>query len=391
MSADSNAVHDPIGGLYGLRALAALGVFGVHFQQLSGFELGDFGPFQLSRLLTNGNTGVALFFTLSGFLLSIPFWRARRVGLTRPSTRRYLLRRFARIVPLYYLCLTALLLAHGSNQSTANILDALAHYTFVFNYSNEYFYSINPPFWTIAVEMQFYLLLPGLFVLLTCCGARLAATLVGLLAMGCYFVHLWILADAQDVIVFAEVMGIDDSGSVVITRSLLAHLPHFLIGVIAAQFFEHSDARPEVVSRQMGWSVVFWCNTTVVLLIIATPLDEVVSLPGGRYNMPVVPICLALMILSVPRTGLAMRILESPCFRWLGVISYGIYLFHLPLLKLVARTMPFVGANAEQNWIVFASVSLLGTILLASISYVVFERPVMSWIDSRIRPRESNT
>jgi len=286
-------------------------------------------------------------------------------------------------VPLYYVCLTALILGYGYWQSTDQIRDALAHYTFVFNYSSDYFYSINAPFWTIAVEMQFYLLLPGLFIVLTHCGARLATILVGLLATGCYFAHVSILAYAPDVTVFAEAMGVDNFSGAALTRSVLAHLPHFLIGVIAAQFFEQSDARPEVVSRQLGWSIVFWCNTVVVMLVIATPLDDVLTITGGRYNLPLVPVCLALVVLSIPRTGIARKIFEGRCVRWLGIVSYGIYLFHLPVLELVVRGMPLLGGSVQENWLIFASVSLFATVLLAGISYVVFERPVMSWIDSR--------
>ena len=75
-----------IEGLDGLRALAALGVFGVHPDQIVRFT-GKIGPNELPRLLANGNHGVALFFTLSGFLLSMPFWRARMSRSPIPSVR----------------------------------------------------------------------------------------------------------------------------------------------------------------------------------------------------------------------------------------------------------------------------------------------------------------
>jgi len=73
-----------IAGLDGLRALAALAVFGVHFQQITGVA-GRVGPFDVQTLLANGNTGVCLFFVLSGFLLSLPFWFGRRPGGKRDA------------------------------------------------------------------------------------------------------------------------------------------------------------------------------------------------------------------------------------------------------------------------------------------------------------------
>ncbi len=66
-------------GLDGLRALAALSVFGVHFNQIVQFDC-HIGPVSVYRLLANGNHAVSLFFSLSGFLLSLPFWKAIASG-----------------------------------------------------------------------------------------------------------------------------------------------------------------------------------------------------------------------------------------------------------------------------------------------------------------------
>src|SRR2546430_2063210 len=101
-----------IAGLDGLRAIAALAVFGVHLQQMTGLK-GSFGPFDVERLLANGNTGVCLFFMLSGFLLSLPFYGSQAV-LQHGSSGMgwsigYAIRRIGRIVPVYYLALTALI------------------------------------------------------------------------------------------------------------------------------------------------------------------------------------------------------------------------------------------------------------------------------------------
>ena len=58
---EASRSHRRIRGLDGLRAVAAVAVFGVHFQQLGDVHPEPYGPFDISRLLTNGNTGVALF------------------------------------------------------------------------------------------------------------------------------------------------------------------------------------------------------------------------------------------------------------------------------------------------------------------------------------------
>ncbi len=116
-----------IDGLDGLRALACLAVFGVHFQQITGMT-GQLGPFEFERFLLNGNTGVSLFFALSGFLLSLPFWRGDLGVPGRPWLARYIRSRVGRILPPYYLCLTVLVIHQRHWASHDELLDTLSHY-----------------------------------------------------------------------------------------------------------------------------------------------------------------------------------------------------------------------------------------------------------------------
>lgn len=112
--------------------MAALSVFGVHYQQLTHVDPGSIGPFDLKTLLINGNTGVALFFVLSGVLLSLPYWRVGKDSGPLPSLGGYWLRRLARILPAYYLCLTVLVIQNGYWQKSSRINDVLSHYLLFF-------------------------------------------------------------------------------------------------------------------------------------------------------------------------------------------------------------------------------------------------------------------
>ena len=366
-----------INALDGLRAMAALAVFGVHFQQLTAFQSGSTGPFELTRLLINGNTGVALFFTLSGFLLSMPYWQAKQGVAPQPLLFQYWLRRLVRIVPAYYVCLTVLIIHNGYWRSPEHLDDVITHYTFVFNYFDGYFFSINPPFWTIAVEMQFYVLLPLLFLALAAVGRRSTSAVIAGLAVLSYVAHVWIMESAVALTANAEAVGLHQFEGSVLSRSVVAHLPHFLIGVVAGQFHTQSGRASLGNHRDLGWGLVFWCNLSAVLLILATPIDNVLSLSHGRYNLPIVPLALALMIVSAPRSRIARLILDCKPVKWIGVVSYGVYLFHLPLQKIIAKGMPHLGMRADENWLIFGLVSLAVTVALASVSFVYFERPIM--------------
>jgi len=151
-----------IAGINGLRAVACLAVFFVHFQQITGVDA-SWGPVEVARLLGNGNTGVALFFVLSGFLLGIPFWTGKLTQSERTWLIPYARNRILRLLPAYYLCLTVLVVWQRMWEDQGDRLNALCHYCFVHNYSESMFYGISPHFWTIAVQAQFYVVLAVVF------------------------------------------------------------------------------------------------------------------------------------------------------------------------------------------------------------------------------------
>ncbi len=106
-----------------------------------------------------GESGVILFFVLSGFLLFLPYAKALLLESSWPSARRYYLRRIFRILPGYYV--TLLLILSFFHPEFLNInhwhdLWMFLTFTMSLNLSSQ----VNIPFWTLAIEFQFYLLLP---------------------------------------------------------------------------------------------------------------------------------------------------------------------------------------------------------------------------------------
>lgn len=363
----------------GLRACAALAVFGVHFQQIAQFSPGFIGPFDIERSLINGNVGVSLFFTLSGFLLSTPFWRAMTGAARPPSAGGYWLRRIVRIVPAYYLCLTVLLVWNGALFDADETLNVVLHYLFVFNYSNDYFYDFNPPFWTLAVEMQFYVLLPLLFALVRPVSATLAWFAFAALAVVAFAAHASLLHGLVGASAFAAAMQPDGSPGVVLTHSLLAHLPHFLFGVIAAGYQIISTGRAPTQRRSRGADVISVTAIIGVLVLIGTELGSAWSPAHARYFWPLLSLAFAVLLLAVPRAPLIGSLLGSPPLRYAGRISYGIYLFHYPVMRLVEKLMALPGTTPAAHPAGFALASLCLTIAIASASYFALERPLQRW------------
>jgi peptidoglycan/LPS O-acetylase OafA/YrhL len=121
---------------------------------------------------------------------------------------------------------------------------------------------------------------------------------------------------------------------------------------------------------------------------LATPLDHALQMPYGRYNWPFVPFMLTAMIVFAPFSLLARALLDSFALRMLGMISYGVYIYHLPVQNATARYMKMLALNPVEHWVIFGAVSLMLTACVAALSYSVVELPlrrlVRRWIDGEV-------
>jgi len=169
-------IHTQFGGkqkstipsLDGVRAFACLGVVIFHLSLVTTNDLPLWNPARQPHLVSAvafmGDTGVTLFFLLSGFLLFLPYAKALLFeNATWPSARIFYLKRALRILPAYYVSLFLMILLYQPEFLRRDHLPALTLFLTLFMDSSPLSYKqINGPFWTLAVEWQFYLLLPVL-------------------------------------------------------------------------------------------------------------------------------------------------------------------------------------------------------------------------------------
>ena len=374
-----------IRGLDGLRGLAACAVFVVHYHQIVDFDL-QFGLFDSYHFFPNGKHGVALFFILSGLLLSLPFWQSLASRTPWPIMKTYMVRRLARIFPAYYLALTMLILMSGLWLVPGGWTDIVLHYSFLFNFTEFSIFSINPPFWTLAVEMQFYLILPLIFCIMRRLSPWQACTVLLLIGLLTYGLHYWVVSSVTRIVPWpgnVALTWIRPYGAVV-THSLLAHLPLFIFGVVAGWLFIYLNqqyARHADFQRRCS-EFSFWCCLVLLFLLLSSELGEKIQVSYGRYGLPLIPLLLAVLVVSTPFTLFANKILDSTLLRRLGLISYGIYIYHLPCLNWVDRTMQQYGWDSPEHWLVLGGSSVILTLMIASLSYLIIERPVLNWVKS---------
>jgi len=369
--------NDRISGLDGLRALAALAVFGVHYNQIVRVDY-RLGPFSIYTLLANGNHGVSLFFSLSGFLLSLAYWQALANQRSFPNVWTFFLRRTVRILPAYYVALTVLIFLGNLWRIPGARVDIILHYTFLFNYTEFSIFSINPPFWTLAVETQFYLLLPFIFLFIRKFSADKPWGVIILLGIGAYGLHYWLISTVTRIVPWPLspwLTWIRPYGAV-LSHSVPANLPHFLIGMAAGKLyldFGHKIDGPHRVPRYTS-EFVFWLCFLAVLFLLGTGYAEKIEAPYAPYGLPLVPLLLAAMIITAPLTHVARRILDGFVLRKLGMISYGIYIYHLPCLNHIDRYMTTtLGMDAGKHWVIFG---LAGMVL----SILIFEKPIINFV-----------
>lgn len=293
----------------------------------------------IASFIAHGPFAVDLFFLISGFLLTLPWISRAHDGAPAPDTRRFYVRRIRRIVPAYYLHLAVLFavvmpLLHGitywRSDLYVDLLNAAAHALFVHNLSplTSGSLGVNGALWTLAIEAQFYLLLPLLAPLFVRAPWRALAAAIAVSAA-------WIAGSHHgfDALVQWHLeMGRHWQWSESSIRRLLAiqfpaYLVHFALGATMARLWFLHRARISPRSR----AIVLGASVGVLAAIVAG------WRPLGEWGWMVSLAALAGVVLAAA-LGAAV-VLERGPLAFVGRISYSAYLWHLPLLLcLQART-----------------------------------------------------
>ena len=341
-----------------LRGVAALGVFAFH-AWLYTLPLPDAGArdspgeFVVHEL----RLGLVLFFVLSGFLLFGP-WAAGQA----PRLGSYLRRRAARILPAYYLALLGSIALLWPLAGTPGVrlppAEALPLFAiFAQNTSIETVMRLDPPMWTLAIEVWFYLLLPLLGWLALRCGASWrarAAVPLALVAIGLAY-NFW--------------LAIERPG-LTYSKSLLAMLPYFGVGMLTAVVLHVRRPR-----RRAALTVA------ALALVVADATWHGVTAATGASTFVTVtfrdlPAAVGFALLIAAVSGTEQRRAPGPVrlFAGLGIVSYGFYLWHVPVL-LVLRGHSLVALDPFAAGAVAGAVSLV----LAVLSWKLVERPAIAW------------
>lgn len=376
--------------LDGMRALACYAVIATHvgFESGRAFGVGPIAPW-LSRL----DTAVPVFLMLSGFLLYRPFAVQAFGDRDRTRTGSFYWRRAVRVLPAYWLTVLVTLGLLGSHPRTA--ADWWSYLTMTQIYDGHDHNSSMSHLWTLAAEVSLYLVVPLFARTLRRPNRGADQILIGQLAL---VASILLASVAWQALTFSvPALGYEA------TKWLPGVVDWFAVGMLLAVLSAvppqcRALAGPRAALGQWAGApgqcwltalVLYWLLT----LPAAGPLDltEPTAWQHVTKNLLQLLVVLFLMLpLTLGADNLIAAILGSAPARFLGRISYGVYLWHLPVLIYFQREsgIPIF----QGHFATFFLVTTVSATVLGTASWYLVERPLLRrFSDSSWRGRPSPT
>lgn len=359
--------------LDGYRAIAATMVVLTHVATSTGaVSAGVFG-----MILGRFDFGVPLFFVMSGFLLYRPWVRAALEGRAAPNVGRYAVRRTGRIMPLY-LVVVVVTLALLPELQPVSTFQWVVHLLGLQIYTGGPLEGLTQT-WSLCTEISFYVALPVIGAIAL--GRRRRSVDAALRRQA------WLLGSLAAIALVWNV-ALQTSGRFSYDASFW--LPGFLDWFAAGMALAVVDVRRRLPGPGRVVSFLAWLGreqSTCLTMAVAVFAIAVTPIAGAYTFSPNTPwqnlikhllylvaavLFVAPGVLGDPHRGVG-RVLASPVPYVVGLISYGVFLWHLPILRGVMHVLdiPYFGGGF---WKVGALVVVL-TAAVSSVTYWLVERP----------------
>jgi peptidoglycan/LPS O-acetylase OafA/YrhL len=315
-------------------------------------------------IVANGFLGVQLFFVISGFVVVLPFARARLLGERPPSLAKYYLKRLTRIEPPYIIALAAFFLGTlaiaPENARWQDYLAGLFYLRTALFGDTPWAFFIS---WSLEIEVQFYLLAPLVAAVFWIRNAAMRRALLVLLIAACAAIAAKVrLSGTAE----SPLAGPLQHGS-----WLGSEIAFFLVGVLVADLWTLRELRTGARLESGAWDLLWFAGLGAVLgsyrALEETPVG-IALLVGGLFAMT----------LGALRSRLVRRALAVPIVSIVGGACYTIYLFHFLCVSSVGRFIaPFTTTHFEWNVLVIALPFAIAVTLACLCLFPIVERPFM--------------
>jgi peptidoglycan/LPS O-acetylase OafA/YrhL len=347
-----------------LRCLAALYVLLYHFVFLP--QPNVYVPPAIRPLILNGWSGVTLFFVISAFTLSFTLDRRKHEP---HRTVRFYLRRFFRIVPLYYVWLGVMVCKiWGVGNVLSHKRELLLCLGFGFNFFPAHQDGLVRASWTLGVEMVFYMVFPLLFLLINNVSRAILFLLATLIVSRLHFLFIQSLpAPTFDIPTY-------------LYFSIFSQLPAFAVGMLA--YFISRDFSTNLHNHRLVSWLFLSLGAACFLLF---PYFNKLSLAASVF-----PMALVYGLLVVGLTQLPISIVVNPVTVFGGAISYSLYLNHP---QIVSHLSPIYLKHSTGVLHVFVwyLIVVAAVAALSCITYRLIEQPGIRLGSSLIKRFASNS
>jgi peptidoglycan/LPS O-acetylase OafA/YrhL len=307
-----------------------------------------------------GHIGVRLFFVLSGFLITRVLLEARSAAEfeTGAALRSFYIRRALRIFPPYFAVLGFIWVFDLEQARPSLLWHALYLSNFWYALRNDWTPWVLCHFWSLSIEEQFYVAWPLIVLLVP--RRRFEPICMGIILLSLAYRFYWPVtatpALARDLLPPASMDALASGALLACWRSRGAALPQWM---------------------RLGWPA-FAAAFLMIEWFVPAPPDP--TLEWARWLLlqvlPLVPLMAIVAACSSGLGGTLGKLAELPPLLALGRISYGVYLYHPILLSLAVKSQPWIPLNVSEQGPGRLLVASAATIVVASISWVVFERPL---------------
>ena len=335
------------------RFLAAISIVIFHYGQKSFLFNNKFVDF----IVEKADVCVSYFFILSGFVMMIAY-----ANKTAISSKEYLINRLARIYPVYFLAILIMLFVQ-IRLHAIDYIGLLCNIFMIQAWIPGKISSINPPGWSLSVEILFYLIFPFIF---NKCFRK-----IRLEKLIIYIVLFWILSQIIFQTLWFIYLKNDSQILDDLMNSPLLRINEFLIGNLAGFLYT------EKLKFKNG-NYDFLIILFISFIILALKFSMNLNFHNGLLAVFFIP----LIILISLNNGLITKLFQNRSLVFLGEISFGIYILQHPVFSVIsAYSVKKYLHMTDVTMVFFLRLILL--IIAASVSYLYIEKPIQNLIKTR--------
>jgi peptidoglycan/LPS O-acetylase OafA/YrhL len=290
--------------------------------------------------------GVQLFYIMSAFTL---FHSLTESGSARTDAWAFLIRRFFRIAPLFYIAVIAYTMLGRETEVSA--LNLLSVFTFTNGFSVEWINSIFHGSWSIAIEMVFYLFVPLLFSFVSDLNKAVV-----------FFIGTVVLSFISNLVLSSLPISAHPKFNEFLYFYLPSQLPVFSLGFVL--FF---------LLRQKTPVLSLWTIFALSLLLIIH-----IVLGGKGIIAPFVLLSVGFMVFTFAISKLNPALIVNPITIFIGKISFGLYLGHWMFIYVITDLgFAYLTSSVFLNFVIREVLILVATGIVAYIAWLCIEKPFM--------------